>query len=58
MLAFDAAFDYRRPPDDPSAPQPIPSTRDLMGLSSATLSDEALAKEEKRRGSSGGAPAA
>ena len=34
MLAFDACHDYRRPSEaDPNAAQPIPDTRELMGLS-------------------------
>lgn len=33
MLAFGIKYSYRRPSkDNPNAPQPIPSTRDLMGL--------------------------
>ena len=33
MLAFEARHDYRRPSvDDPNAPQPVPNTREIMGL--------------------------
>ena len=42
MLAFGEHHTYRvAPKDDPNAPQPIPSTRDLMGLT-----DKGAGKDE------------